>query len=284
MTIETGAKPDRRLYDLVKADCDYRAWSGAPRRTILICSHPRSGSTLFGEALYFAGGLGCPLEYYHVGFRPALAQRWQTPDIADYAAAVTANRTDPTGTLSVKLFWRDVAELVREIDPDRFASLTESRPDETDPATYRAIADLLAPLFPAPVFVHLFRRDRLRQAISAVVASDTGQWRHIPDVDVRESAGAPQFDLDRIEKLIGYSDFCHGHWRNLFAAIGAGPYVLTYEDLAADYAGTVTGALRFLGSDAAPPPIRMSRQADQESEANVLRFLRERAAAAPAVS
>lgn len=280
MTTGTGAKPDRKLYDLVKADHDYPAWSGAPRRTILICSHPRSGSTLFGEALYFAGGLGCPLEYYHVGFRPPLAERWQTRDIADYAAAVTAHRTDPTGTLSVKLFWRDVVELVTEIDPDRFGALAQSPPDDTEPATYRAIADLLAPIFPAPVFVHLFRRDRLRQAISAVVATDTGQWRHIPDVDVREAAGDPQFDLDRIEKLIGYSDFCHGHWRNLFAAIGAAPYELTYEDLAADYAGTVTEALRFLGSDAAPPRVRMSRQADQESEANVLRFLRERAAAA----
>ncbi len=50
-------------YDLVRAEADYPEWQGPPRRTLLICTQPRSGSTLLGEALWFAGGLGCPLEY-----------------------------------------------------------------------------------------------------------------------------------------------------------------------------------------------------------------------------
>jgi LPS sulfotransferase NodH len=256
MTIGDGAGTDRKVYDLLTAKHDY--------------------------ALSFAGGLGCPLEYYHAGFRPTAAARWQAPSLTDFAAAVTTHRTDPSGTLSVKLFWRDVAELAIEIDPARFAFLTESLPAETGVETYRAIADLLGPLFPAPVYIHLFRRDRVRQAISTVAANDTGQWRHIPDIDERESVARPRFDLDRIEKFIGYSDFCHDHWRNFFAAIGATPFVMTYEELAANYDDAVTRVLRFLGSDGAPPPIRMRRQADEQSEAVVLRFLRERAAAAAA--
>jgi LPS sulfotransferase NodH len=284
MTIGTESGRGSKPYDLTMAECDYPPWSGPPRRTIVVCTHQRSGSTLFGEAMYFAGGLGCPLEYYHAGFRPALAQRWQASNIGDYAAAVGRYRTDPGGTLSIKLFWRDVVELAIEIDAARFGALKNNPPDATEPATYRAIADILAPLLHAPVFVHLFRRDRIRQAISTVVASDTGQWRRIPDVDEREPAGESLFDLDRIEQLIGYSDFCHGHWRNFFAAVGAAPYVLTYEDLARDYVAAAKGALRFLDSDMSPPSTRMRRQADEISESNVLRFLRARAARAQGAS
>ncbi len=272
------------IYDLAQAAFDYPTWRGRPHRTIIICTHPRSGSTLLGEALHFARGLGNPLEYFHVGFRPALAERWAADNITDYAAAVTAHRTDPGGTLSVKLFWRDVMDLANEIDPERYAGLYSSQPDETSVETYRAIAALLTPFFPQPSFVHLTRSDRIRQAISAVAATDTGRWRHIPQVDDRAPSRPPSFELDRIESLIAYSDFCHGHWRNFFAAIGASPHMMTYEGLAANYNAAVTAALRYLGSDATPPPVRMHRQADEISEAIVLQYLQKRAIAAGAAT
>ncbi|HSI19025.1 MAG TPA: Stf0 family sulfotransferase [Sphingomonas sp.] len=280
MTAEPATAPPRKQYDLATAEHDYADWQGSPRRTILICTHQRSGSTLLGEALHFAGGLGCPLEYYHAGFRPALAERWQAPDIGSYASAVTRHRTDPSGTLSVKLFWRDVVELAIEIDPAQFGVLTESQPEETGADCYRALAALMAPLFPAPSYVHLARRDRLRQAISAVAANDTGLWRSIPNVGEQDPRADPDFDFERIERLIGYSDYCHGHWDNFFAALGVTPHRVTYEELAADYRCSVTGVLRFLGSDATPPPVRMRKQADGRSEATVVRYLRERAARA----
>jgi LPS sulfotransferase NodH len=284
----TGVKVDgatfagRKLYDLATARHDYAAWHGPPRRTILICTHQRSGSTLLGEAIHFAGGLGCPLEYFHGGFRPSLADRWDTPDLAGYIAAVTRFRTDPGGTLSVKLFWRDMIELANELDPVRFADLADSAPADTDPDTYRALAALLAPIFPDPAYLHLSRRDRLRQAISAVTANDSGLWRSIPNVGEQEPRAEPQFDLDRIERLIGYSDYCHGHWTNFFAALGVAPHLVSYEELAADYQPTVADALRFLGCDAAPPPVRMRRQSTDRSEAVVLQYLRERAGRAVA--
>jgi len=281
MTAEPATPAPRKQYDLATAEYDYADWQGSPRRTILICTHQRSGSTLLGEALHFAGGLGCPLEYFHIGFRPALAERWQTPDLASYAAAVTRHRTDPSGTLSVKLFWRDVVELATEIDPARFGSLAESQSEETGADCYRALAALMAPLFPAPCFVHLSRRDRLRQAISAVAANDTGLWRSIPNVGEQDPRADPDFDFERIERLIGYSDYCHGHWNNFFAAMDVTPHRVTYEELAADYRGSVTGVLRFLDSAATPPPVRMRKQADGRSEATVVRYLRERAARAP---
>src|ERR1700761_3371165 len=133
MTDMPSAGPNNTPYDLATAEHDYPARDGAPLRTILICTHPRSGSTLLGEALYFAGGLGCPLEYFHAGFRPALARRWKPRSLSDYIAAAHRWRTDPGGTFAVKLFWRDVRELAAELDPDRFAHLARALPAEVAP-------------------------------------------------------------------------------------------------------------------------------------------------------
>lgn len=282
MTSELRPDGGLKIYDLATDRHDYPPWSGPPRRTIMICTHPRSGSTLLGEALYFAGGLGCPLEYFHAGFRPTLASRWQTPLLDDFAGAVTRFRTDPSGTLSTKLFWRDVVEMAIELAPERFADLAESTPHDTSPETYRALAALLAPYFPAPTYIHLSRSDRLRQAISAVAAKDSGLWRSIPGVGQQDPVAEPQFELDRIERMVGYSDFCHGHWKNYFAALGVTPHVLTYELLAADYQASVAGVLRFLGSDAGSPPVRMRRQSGVRNEEIVLRYLNERARRAAA--
>jgi LPS sulfotransferase NodH len=268
----------RKLYDLATPDHDYPAWSGPPRRTILICTHPRSGSTLLGEAIYFAGGLGCPLEYFHAGFRPTLARYWHAETIGDYIAAVWRNRTDPGGTLSVKLFWRDMVDLALELDRDRFAALEGATPEQTTPETYRALAALLAPLFPAPEFVHLQRTDRLRQAVSAVTARDTGNFRAIPGVGENAPLAEPSFDYAQIERMIGYSDFCHHHWRNFFTAIGETPVSLSYEQVVGDYDRSIGALLTRLGSTGSPPPARMQRQADGRSEAFVLQYLREYAA------
>jgi len=273
-----SANSASKPYDLATAEHDYPARDGLPLRTILICTHPRSGSTLLGEALYFAGGLGCPLEYFHAGFRPVLASRWGCTELPDYGRAVHRWRTDASGTFSVKLFWRDVAELAGELQPGRFDDLHERSPEATSPDTYREIAGLLAPLFPAADYVHLIRRDRVRQAVSAEAAVQTGIWRQIPQMGERTAAAAPRFDYASIERLIAYADFCHRHWRGFFAAIGAAPYNLAYEDLTRDHDATVKGVLDHLGSAAAVRPARMKRQSDVRSEAMVLRFLREYAA------
>jgi LPS sulfotransferase NodH len=279
-----SADPASKPYDLATAEHDYPAWDGLPLRTILICTHPRSGSTLLGEALYFAGGLGCPLEYFHAGFRPALAARWTSQSggagLSGYGAAVHRCRTDASGTLSVKLFWRDVAELAGELQPGHFDDLHERPPEATSPDTYREIAALLAPLFPAAHHLHLVRRDRVRQAVSAAAAVQTGVWRQIPQMGARTEAVAPSFDFATIERLIAYADFCHRHWRGFFAAIGAIPYSLAYEDLTRHHDATVKALLAHFGSTAAVPPVRMKRQSDARNEAMVLRFLREHAARA----
>lgn len=265
----------RKPYDLATAEHDYPDWSGPPARSILICTHPRSGSTLLGEAIHFAGDLGCPIEYLHVGFRPRLEKEWGVRNTGEFMRAMWQRRTAPSGTLSVKLMWRDVQELALDRDRAGFAEIESSPPDAVPPATYRRVAELLGELFPSPICVHLERSDRLRQAVSAMIAAQTGQWRSIPGAEMHRER-EPEYDDATVTRLIAYSDFCHGHWRNLIAAMDAPSISLAYEDLVRDYAGSVSGLLAALESSGSPPPVRMRRQADRNSEAFVLRYLQER--------
>jgi LPS sulfotransferase NodH len=263
-------------YDLALAGSDFPRWDGPPRRTIAICSHPRSGSTLLGEAIHFAGGLGCPLEYLHRGFRPAIAARWAAPDLASYVAALHRHRTGPNGVLSIKLFWQDVEAIAHERAPDRFPA--PRSPDDTSAQAYRDVRALLDDILPDPSFVHLERQDRVRQAVSAIVATETGQWRAVPGMGRETPAGAAAYDYDRILRMVAFADYSHAHWRAFFAANGIKPCRLTYEDLAGDFDGAVGRLLAALGSTSAPPPRRMRRQSTEATEGMVRRFLRDHAA------
>ncbi len=267
-----------RPYDLASADHDLPEWEGAPLRSILVCTHPRSGSTLLGEAMAFAGGLGAPLEYYHRGFRPAFERRWRTQGIDELRATLHRRRTAPSGVFSAKLFWVDIQEMALEVDPERFKVLWGAPAEHLTDETYREAWTALEPLFPNPVFVHLTRRDRLRQAVSQIVAQQTGLWRSIPELGADLGEQEATYDRERIGYLMGLADFVNTHWTRFFAAIGATPYKITYEDLSRDYSGTVTGLLRRLGSPGAVAPARLRRQSDRITESFVLRFLRDAAA------
>lgn len=274
----TAASTAEGGYDLVDAAGDFPAWTGSPRRTVLICSHPRSGTTLLGEQIYGLGGLGLPLEYFHRGFRPHLQRRWSAEGLEDYARTVHRWRTDPSGVFSVKLFWQDVEEVAHERDPAGQPPFGQTPPGSLDDDAYRKKWALLADLFPNPVFVYLRREDRIRQAISAMAADQSGMWRSIPGVGRRNAVAPITYDYERIARLVSFSDYCHGHWARLFAAIGARAYAMTYEALDSAMATEVQALARYLGRPgAAIAEPRTRRQSNAETEVMVLRFLRDNA-------
>ncbi|WP_417617090.1 Stf0 family sulfotransferase [Parasphingorhabdus sp.] len=263
-------------YDLALSDADYEPWDGQPKRSIVICSHPRSGSTLLGEALYFSGDVGCPLEYLHRGFRPKLAEMWGCLSLEDYVAEMHRRRTGPNGNFAIKLFWQDIEELAHELAPDHFPAPLTCALDEVASDHYQSLAALLARIIPNPTFIHLERRDRVRQAVSASTATQTGLWRSIPGVGPEGTSGSADYDFDQIMATIALSDHCHSHWQRFFGANDISPISLTYENLVDDYDDVTSALLVQLGSiTSKAPPHRMRRQSDHNSEAMVHQFLKD---------
>lgn len=273
-----ASPPPTQPYDLTTERGDYPLREGPPRRSVVVCSHIRSGSTLLGEAIYQAGGGGLPLEYFHRGFRPHFEARWGAQSLDDYIRTVHRHRTDPTGTFGVKLFWYDLMEMAQELDGVAPDEAPRPAPAKIHIPDYRRFFAKVEHAFPNPIFVHLRRRDRVRQAVSAVRASDTGQWRSIPESPTKPAKGEPRYDFARLADLAANAQACHAHWTALFAALDVEAYEITYEELYGDYETSVCELLRWIGAettDVSAP--RMRRQSDQASEAMAVRFLTERA-------
>jgi LPS sulfotransferase NodH len=276
--IPSPMPPDsqRRHYDLATEKADYPPWDGKPFKTILVCSHMRSGSTLLGEALYSTRRFGCPLEYFHPGFEPHLVRRWKTNTLTEYVQHVYRHRTDSTGTLGVKLFWTDVEELFVRLHPELDADWRNRLASNAQSPDFQSIGSMIRELFPNPVFIYLKRKDRLRQSISCWRAARERKWRSIPGVDDPTPSGPPVYDYEGILNLVRFGDYSHRQWENFFLQNQIDPLRLTYEELSADFQGKVAKVFHRLdASDFPPQPPRMRRQRDEVSEQFLLRFLKD---------
>jgi trehalose 2-sulfotransferase len=270
----------RQPYDLATAAHDVAHGHHRPRRSILVCTMRRCGSTLLGEALARAG-LGCPLEYFHAAWRPAFEARWSADDLRGYAEALYQWRTSADGTLGVKLFWPDVLQTCQRRDPARAhrytADLATCEPAHAA-SVYSDVGELVRELFPGTTVVLLWRRDLLRQAVSDVIARQHGRWRELAGT-AAEPAAEPAYDPNRIDAMVRLFRYELGRWRACLDHLRLPTVEVVYEDLAGDYGGTVRRLLRALlggGWDGPVPPPRLRRQADTRSERLLLRHLRER--------
>lgn len=267
---------DVQAYDLARAAADYPAWDGPPRRSIVICTQQRTGSTLLGEAIYFAGGLGCPLEYFNRGFKPRFARRWAADDVRSYVAAVHRHRTDTTGVFAVKLFWDRFMDLVHDLSPEAASAAPAVSAARTADCAYRSAMERVAPVFPRPTFIFLRRKDEVRQAISLAVAAETRRWRLFSRGSDAIPSTRPAIDFDQIVRLLANIQNCNAHWRNFFRANELRPLEVLYEDIDRDYNGTVEALLAQLGrANAQIEPPRLSKQAGASSEALYRQFISE---------
>jgi LPS sulfotransferase NodH len=261
------------IYDLASSAADYPERIGPPHRSILICTYQRSGSTLLGEAMHSTGVLGCPLEYFHRGFA-SFGERWGARDAFALADRLHRHRTDPGGTLSVKLMWPDLARIADSHDAALAAGLRLT-PAETSDESYRRVHVLLADILPNPAWIWLRRVDTLRQAVSLYRARKSGIWRGLEWAAGRDTSD-PDYDFEALLRTLSTVRNAQEHWRRFFAAAGIEARAVTYEALSTNYEGTLRQLFAEMGArDAQIPAPRLQRQADRRSEALANKFLRE---------
>ena len=140
--------------------------------------------------------------------------------------------------------------------------------------------ELLYNAFPRLQFVHVFRRHKLRQALSKARAVQTGLWK------VQEGKAAqaePRFDAELIEQCLRDAEQQEKTWECFFRRIGVNPFRVQYERLCQHYETTIREVLDFLKISLPRrtrigPPVTV-RQADEISRAWEERFLAERSTA-----
>jgi len=190
-------------WDQFGPDYDHPPFQGQPR-TYLLASTPRSGSHFLGHLLLGTGVLGSPLEYFHVPH----AKRWMASlgveDFPTMLRRLHQRRTSPSGWFGVKAHWPQFAPIACNETLLRFVNIDR--------------------------YIEIRRRDRVAQAISAVIAQQTLAWISFHNTSNR----APRYDFRAIHAAAEAFESQIGKWHAFFEEQGVSPFVVEYEDLISD--------------------------------------------------
>jgi LPS sulfotransferase NodH len=215
----------------------------------IICGTPRTGSTLLCNLLAATGKAGNPDSFYGRKFMPAWAVEWHLPEPdtmtkRDYAityldAAIKAGKGG-TQIFGLRLMRENLDELSGLLDLIHPGLATDKARIE------KAFGRIL--------YIHLFREDKLKQAISYVKAEQTGLWHVAPDGTEIERLAPPQephYDFARLKQEVATLEAYDAAWHAWFDQQGIAPLRIGYESLSADPAATLIRICTALGL---PPP------------------------------
>ncbi|EBA11541.1 Stf0 family sulfotransferase [Roseobacter sp. CCS2] len=177
---------------------------------VAFCTTPRCGSHFLGHRLHGTGAFGYPLEYLNPGNWHVWEKRAGPTPPLDYIKSV---RTGPNGVFSVKLHHEHLAAFLKQ---------------EVAPLDYK--------------FIHLQRRDLMKQAISFARAQQTGAWIS----DMPEKA-AGSYDWSLITDKMDAISRGNADWQSFLSSMGIQPLQLYYEDVVADASAAIAQIADYLG-------------------------------------
>lgn len=213
-------------------------------KSYIICTSPRSGSTLLCKLLTNTNVAGVPNSYFH---KPSLTNWTEVHGIAPNCLAnrsktleavlKKAQKTDTaeTGVFGLRLqggslnYFMDQLKLLHpELNSD---------------------VDRLNATFGETAFIFLSRKNKLEQAISCVKAMQTGLWHTAANGAEFERLAptqSPYFDAKAIRQHIAEFEEDDQRWVYWFTKESIQPLRLSYEDLADDPSITLNKVLEML--------------------------------------
>ncbi len=222
------------------------------RKSYIIASSPRSGSTFLSRSLALTGLMGAPSEVLNPGYDLRfLKNRFRATSPADYIAKVVAHRTSRNGVFGMKVHFQNFEVFLAEYPP---------------------LLDVLAPV----TFIYLTREDKVAQGVSMARALLTDQWSS----RVKRGERPPlQYDRELIENCLKEVALQDAGWRQWFEKHNVARFELTYENLIADPAATIASILELLGVQDDEPDLvevpQIEKQGDDTSIEWIGRFARE---------
>lgn len=237
-------------------------------RSYVICTSPRSGSTLLCRLLREVGDAGLPDSHFH---EPSL-DKWlgcyglQKDEFRSQMDALKAvfHAAYEHGKGSGQFFGLRLQRHSFNFFIEQLSVLYPSIP--TDKRRMEAA-------FGSTLFVHLTRENKLDQAISYVKAKQSGLWHKAPDGTELERLSAPKklvYDATAIARQIELSEQMDAEWEIWFAEEKIKPLRITYDELAAAPYATLIRVLKALGlehepeAEVTPPVAKLADATNQE--------------------
>jgi trehalose 2-sulfotransferase len=234
-------------------ELDFPGPAPSLRKSYVVASSYRCGSTFFCSELWRTGVLGAPAEYLNIGegrmLRDVMAMRLQASSPEDYFVKLLAHRTSRNGVFGVKAHFHHFEPAL---------TWCPSMLDQLAPVTY----------------LHLNRRDRLAQAVSMARAMQTNAWTSMDG-----AAATPRYDEGLIDQCLEEIGRQRLGWLRWFEINAIQPVVVDFEDLIADRAGVVRGVVELFEVETDEPeqihPPAVRKQGDEINLAWAARFRRE---------
>ena len=215
-----------------------------PHTSYLICTIPRSGSSLLCEALRNSGLAGHPAEYFSGPGALTGGPGWEDAAFADYMEELIARTTSPNGVFGVKVMWPQFMDFLQKA--------SHLPPFKTP---YLSTPELLSIQFPNLHYIFLTRRDKVRQAASQYRVIQTGRWkwtRGEPSPRLEQ----PTFNFEHIHFLYISTVASEAAWQKYFRQYGMRPFQVIYEEFIESYEETTKALLDYL-QIRVPPQFRL---------------------------
>jgi LPS sulfotransferase NodH len=239
----------------------------------LICTSPRSGSTLLCEGLRGTRRAGAPAEFFDD--RPDAVDYWKRHflvlGMADYLNSIVDFTSTPNGVFGAKIHWTNYAALRRVLQfcmAQRFADVR-----------HLSLDTLMRARFPQVHYIWLRRRNKVAQGISHYLVTRTNSWERFKDKRAEDGTVTHpniEFNFTAIDYCIYLAREYDLHWELYCARQGLRPMAIYYEDLVTAYDPTLQQILEALDQrhdDLPPLEPRLERMAGARSLAWERRYL-----------
>jgi LPS sulfotransferase NodH len=198
-----------------------------------VCAIARSGSNLLTDGLRETGRAGRPKQFFCPLFERGYGAKYQLDpqhDFASYVRGIIEATATSNQVFGFKLMgWYLDHFLHRLRNTHAFGTGQDD--------------DLLNEAFPRLQLIHIYRQNKLEQAISKARAYQSGLWKvQESEVKVRDATFDPQL-IDRCLNEIRQEDEV---WAQFFARSGVEPFRIEYEELCRAYRSIISAVLDFL--------------------------------------
>ena len=216
-------------------------------QSYIICTSPRSGSTLLCKLLSSTGKAGNPNSHFHV---PEIAS-W----IKDYGISAENYEAE-----------QDILMAIFTAAKKRGTGLSDLFGLRLQRGSFLFFMEKMKVLYPGlpsdlkriktafgnTLFIYLTRENKLDQAVSFVKAEQTGLWHLAPDGTELERLSEPQptfYDENEIRRRFDEFTSFDQEWKSWFLTEGIEPLKVTYDELSADPKVVLSQILTKLNMD-----------------------------------
>lgn len=205
----------------------------------LICSTPRTGSTLLCSLLKSTGVAGIPESYFREQDLHRWAKLWgiysqdRTFVYKEYVRAAIRAGQSKNGIFAARIMWETLDELTQKL---RTASSDLVAQD----------SELIQQTFGFTKFLHIRRDDLVAQAVSRLIAEQTQVWHQLEGEPPVISKNKPEYDYNALRRYVHEAKAHQQAWEDWFGFNAINPHRISYAQLDENPETVIAGVLDFL--------------------------------------